>query len=212
MCFACRSAEKVQRNKHVETHYRTPIRSIAHSRKGTFAPLSMAAMSVAPISRHTRSFGARCYSTDVEVADTFCFKMITRVYEVKRINMILLSPREIGLSFSPHIPDFQVVKKCLDLEKIQARWRAAILTIRRGRTANAWIGAKCWFSHDQSSYYSNCQRSLSHHLDQVGAIIRGTMKIVQQAVGRNRDLVECGGRPVRLQGRLDRRDPHDAAL
>jgi hypothetical protein len=81
----------------------------------------MAAMSVAPISRHTRSFGARCYSTDVEVADTFCFKMITRVYEVKRINMILLSPREIGLSFSPHIPDFQVVKKCLDLEKIQAR-------------------------------------------------------------------------------------------
>src|SRR5258705_2500821 len=80
VCFACRSAEKVQRNKHVETHYRTPIRSIAHSRKGTFAPLSMAAMSVAPISRHTRSFGARCYSTDVEVADTFCFKMITRVY------------------------------------------------------------------------------------------------------------------------------------
>src|ERR1700704_4733329 len=87
-----------------------------------------------------------------------------------------------------------------------------VLMIWRGRTADVRIGPKCWFSHDQSSHYSNCQRSLCHHLDQVGAIIRGTMKIVQQAVSRNRDLVECGGRPVRLQGRLDRRDPHDAAL
>src|SRR6195256_1889480 len=173
----------------------------------------MAAMSVAPISRHTRSFGARCYSTDVEVADTFCFKMITRVYEGqtnKHDTLIAERDWSFILSTHPRLPSRK--KNAWILRRSRHVWRAAILTIRRGRTANAWIGAKCWFSHDQSSYYSDCQRSLSHHLDELGAIIRGTMKIVQLAVGRNRDLVERGGRPVRLQGRLDRRDPHDAAL
>jgi len=81
LCLSeCRESSAEQARRDLK-HYRTPIRSIAHSRKGTFAPLSMAAMSVAPNRVHTRSFGARCYSTDVEVADTFCFKMITRVYE-----------------------------------------------------------------------------------------------------------------------------------
>jgi hypothetical protein len=46
---------------------------------------------------------------------------------VKRINMILLSPKEMGLSSSPHITDFQVVEKRRDLENIPAS-----------------LGRKCW--------------------------------------------------------------------
>src|ERR1700732_4915618 len=45
-------------------------------------------------------------------------------------------------------------------------------------------GAKCWFTRHQPSCCSNCQRSLRHHLDQVGAAIRGAVEIVQYTAGR----------------------------
>jgi hypothetical protein len=45
------------------------------------------------------------------------------------------------------------------------------------------IGTNYWFSHDRTTDHSNGQRPLRHHLDQVGAIIRRTVRIAQQAVG-----------------------------
>jgi hypothetical protein len=53
-----------------------------------------------------------------------------------------------------------------------ALWRIASLRVSRGACSTG-----------EKTYHSKCQRPLRHHLDQVGAIIRRTMKIAQQAVG-----------------------------
>src|SRR6195256_5770983 len=115
----------------------------------------MAAMSVAPISRHTRSFGARCYSTDVEVADTFCFKMIIGVCEGqtnKHDTLIAERDWSFILSTHPRLPSREKSAGILRRSR-QVLGGTTILTIWRGRIADARIGAKCWFSHDQPSYY-----------------------------------------------------------
>jgi hypothetical protein len=53
--------------------------------------------------------------------------MIIAIMGVKRINLILLSPKEMGLSSSPHIIDFQVAYKRRDLENIPESLGGAII-------------------------------------------------------------------------------------
>jgi hypothetical protein len=72
-------------------------------------------------------------------------------------------------------------------------------------------GAKCWFGHDQTTCHSNYQRSLRHHLHQIGAVVRRAVAIVQQSVGANRDAVDGPCRRIGLQRGLDRPEAPVAA-
>src|SRR5205085_3703343 len=69
-----------------------------------------------------------------------------------------------------------------------------------------------WFFRVKALLAGGGDRSLRHHLDQIGAIVCRTMDIAQQPGRGNGEVVERARRPVRTQGLLDRRQAHDAAL
>jgi hypothetical protein len=58
----------------------------------------------------SRRFSACCWLAEVKVTGAFCSKSSSTFANVKRLNMIRISPKEIGFSLAQHIADFRVAQ------------------------------------------------------------------------------------------------------